>query len=68
MMKNHNSNIHSSTNSASFSINASKRIRAMHATRYDEMRCSPEEAEVRIRAFASMMGIILLNDYSYTAA
>ena len=68
MVKNHSSNIHLSINSASFSINASKRIREIHAKRYDEMRCQPKEAEVRIRAFASMMRIISLNEYPHTAA
>tara|TARA_B100000579_G_C22381530_1_gene643001 strand:- start:277 stop:516 length:240 start_codon:yes stop_codon:yes gene_type:complete len=52
----------------SFPTHAAKKLSEDRSTRYDDVEGSLQEAELRIREYASMMGLIALHDDPPNAA
>ena len=51
-----------------FPIDAASRLGAERGKRYDDLFCSIEEAEMRLRELASIMGLLSIEDDTPTAA
>lgn len=59
---------HSNQDSLPFPIEAASRLGSARSQRYDNFYLAVEEAEIRIREFASIMGLFEEDDDTPTAA